>query len=303
MRDLGRRVLGVTFTALVAIGPATAAPLQAQVCGDADGNGSVTVTDGVQVLRGAAGLPSTCASRPALCDVDGNGTISVTDGVSVLRLAAGLAVSGNCQPSAASAVQDVTDSLLPFLTVGLGALARGGTSSAESAAATTNCDFGGTATNQKMNTLRVFTLDACVEGNMALGHFQFGGTIQFDTASGALTLDLTVDTLASGRTAHFVGTLQAAVASSAGFSLNDALALMIPEGTVTVHFHDLALDGNGDLASGSAQVTDDANALAFASFTMTVTSTTQADVHVIDDDASTTDLVLDLATGALTPAT
>ncbi len=64
------------------------------ICADADASGTVTVSDGVQTLRAAAGLSSVC--EPARCDVDGNGTISVTDGVNVLRLAAGLPVSANC---------------------------------------------------------------------------------------------------------------------------------------------------------------------------------------------------------------
>jgi hypothetical protein len=65
-------------------------------CGDADGNGSVTVTDGVQTLRAAAGLSSTCTLTR--CDVNGSGSITVSDGVQVLRAAAGLAVGGTCTP-------------------------------------------------------------------------------------------------------------------------------------------------------------------------------------------------------------
>lgn len=64
------------------------------ICGDADLSGTVTVTDGVQTLRTAAGLSSAC--DPSRCDVDGNGTVSVTDGVNVLRIAAGLPVSTDC---------------------------------------------------------------------------------------------------------------------------------------------------------------------------------------------------------------
>ena len=64
------------------------------VCGDADGNGSVTVSDGVQVLRAAAELSSSCTL--ARCDVDGNGAISVSDGVNVLRAAADLPFTPNC---------------------------------------------------------------------------------------------------------------------------------------------------------------------------------------------------------------
>ena len=68
----------------------------AQLCGDADANGSVTVTDGVQVLRAAAGLSSTCTEQPEDCDIDGSGGITVTDGVNVLRKAAGLPVTDAC---------------------------------------------------------------------------------------------------------------------------------------------------------------------------------------------------------------
>ncbi len=64
------------------------------MCGDADGNGQVTVTDGVNVLRAATGLSDTC--RLTSCDVDGNESITVTDGVNVLRTAAGLGASITC---------------------------------------------------------------------------------------------------------------------------------------------------------------------------------------------------------------
>ena len=72
----------------------TVGPTGSAICGDADGSGSVTVTDGVQTLRAAAELSSVCV--PTRCDLDGNGTISVTDGVNVLRAAAGLPFPANC---------------------------------------------------------------------------------------------------------------------------------------------------------------------------------------------------------------
>lgn len=68
-----------------------------ELCGDADGSGAVTVTDGVQTLRAAAGLESPCTA--ARCDVNGNGTITVTDGVQVLRAAAALPITGTCAPA------------------------------------------------------------------------------------------------------------------------------------------------------------------------------------------------------------
>ncbi len=58
------------------------------VCGDPDDSGTVTVTDGVQILSAAAELDSDCTA--AVCDVDDSGSVTVTDGVLVLRSAAGL---------------------------------------------------------------------------------------------------------------------------------------------------------------------------------------------------------------------
>jgi cysteine-rich repeat protein len=67
------------------------------VCGDADGSGTATLTDGVQILSAAAGLDSQCTL--ARCDVDGSGAVGVTDGVRVLRAAAGLPFEPNCPAS------------------------------------------------------------------------------------------------------------------------------------------------------------------------------------------------------------
>ena len=66
----------------------------AAVCGDADGNGEVTVSDGVQALRAAADLPSSCTLDR--CDVDDSGAVSVSDGVNVLRAAAALPFPNAC---------------------------------------------------------------------------------------------------------------------------------------------------------------------------------------------------------------
>jgi hypothetical protein len=71
----------------------------ATVCGDANGDGGVTVTDGVVVLRAAAGLASACTVDA--CDVDGNGAVTVTDGVLTLRAAAGLPNACGTQPAIA----------------------------------------------------------------------------------------------------------------------------------------------------------------------------------------------------------
>src|SRR5262245_52846282 len=66
----------------------------AAVCGDADGDGAVTTTDGVRILRLAAGLDDGCPTTG--CDVDGDGEVSVTDAVLALRRAAGLTIADAC---------------------------------------------------------------------------------------------------------------------------------------------------------------------------------------------------------------
>ena len=93
------RLGSVSFVLLglgLAIFPARAEAQVFKVCGDVDDNDTVSVTDGVQVLRAAAGLTSDCTD--AICDIDVSGTVSVTDGVIVLRKAAGLSITENCIP-------------------------------------------------------------------------------------------------------------------------------------------------------------------------------------------------------------
>ena len=66
----------------------------AQPCGDPDGSGRIDVTDGVLVLRAAAGLATPCTL--STCDLDGDGRTGVADGVNALRAAAGLPVAFTC---------------------------------------------------------------------------------------------------------------------------------------------------------------------------------------------------------------
>ncbi len=65
-----------------------------RACGDADGDATLTVTDGVRVLRAAAELPSSCL--PDFCDTDASGGVGVTDGVRVLRAATALPSDLQC---------------------------------------------------------------------------------------------------------------------------------------------------------------------------------------------------------------
>jgi glucose/arabinose dehydrogenase len=88
-----RRRIASSLSAACAAALLAAAPAAAQLCGDADRNGDVSVTDGVRALQSAAGLDG---CEPALCDLDGDGRVSVSDGVNVLRLAADLSAFTAC---------------------------------------------------------------------------------------------------------------------------------------------------------------------------------------------------------------
>ncbi len=124
-------------------------PASAETCGDVDANDQLTVTDGVNVLRAAAGLSGGCPLWA--CDVDGSGTITVTDGVNVLRAAAGLSASLSC----------VVD---PFLAsvqgengvVGIFMAAPGGLTPPAGAPQTvTNVVFGDAFVSGRVNTVTV----------------------------------------------------------------------------------------------------------------------------------------------------
>ncbi len=83
-------VLALVGVAVLAVGR----PVAAQVCGDADGDGTLTDIDAVGVLRAAATLPSSCTD--AVCDLDGDGVVTDVDGARALRAAAELPVELAC---------------------------------------------------------------------------------------------------------------------------------------------------------------------------------------------------------------
>lgn len=67
------------------------------VCGDADGNGSVSAVDALRVLRHAVGQPTSCPL--VVCDTDNNGGVQASDAQRVLRKAVGQNVVLNCPPA------------------------------------------------------------------------------------------------------------------------------------------------------------------------------------------------------------
>jgi hypothetical protein len=288
-------------TASLGAGPGSAAQA---VCGDATGDNTVTVTDGVQVLRAAAGLSTACSTTPAICDVDGSGSITVTDGVNVLRLAANLSVSTACT-AVDEDVQAVVDSLVPFLMIGLSDLAKA-TSSAQNtavlAAKTGACPFGGAINSDKTELDSRLTLNACIEGRSEIGNFQLDGTIDIVFVSGTATFDLSFEELSSGRIVRFSGAIPGRLRSGGGLIVNGGpLLVTTQEGNFDLMFDALELDAAGNIVSGSCRADDDDDS-ALTSVSIVVTSTIAANVHAVFDDDRTANAVLNLETGDLTSA-
>jgi hypothetical protein len=115
-----RRAWRCALVAALVVGGSAFDHASAQVCGDPSGDRNVTVADGVQVLRAAAGLDSLCATLPAVCDVDGSVATTVADGVNVLRAAAGLPSLRRCPTGVTGVLGGVeSDGPPPRLEIGM----------------------------------------------------------------------------------------------------------------------------------------------------------------------------------------
>jgi hypothetical protein len=103
MRQVDLKVTLLAVTAAMVL--LTSSSARGQGCGDADGDGNVTDVDGVNVLRAAASLSSSC-TLPT-CDINSDGVINDVDGVNVLRAAALLPATLNCPPPIEDFVEGV----------------------------------------------------------------------------------------------------------------------------------------------------------------------------------------------------
>lgn len=240
MRSRVARVAAVTAV----LGATLASPLRAETCGDADGGGSVSVTDGVQVLRAAAGLDAQCPSVE--CDVDGSGAVTVTDGVNVLRTAAGLAVTLRCSQLSAQETQvfgalQKSSQVTRLVALGLDASGNGGAS----AAATVGCPNGGTVTAEPGGVV----YEGCrVRSTICSGSAVIG--------DGEFTPDLECRDLAADRLFSLTGALAPSVTASGRVITGTAAGMQGSSSVFQFDYDALALDerSNGGRSSGQVDV-------------------------------------------------
>lgn len=65
------------------------------ICGDVDGDGTITASDALMILRASVGTENLTPEQTALADVDGDGNITANDALTVLRHSAGMVDGGN----------------------------------------------------------------------------------------------------------------------------------------------------------------------------------------------------------------
>jgi hypothetical protein len=230
-----------TLACTVLITIALATPAAAQLCGDANDNGTITVTDGVQALRAAADLSSTCEDG---CDVDGSGSITVSDGVNVLRKAAGLTINETCEFTGQEANGVVNPSLSIF-----DALTKvPGVGAASALLAAGDCDNDGTVERVDNRTASAATFTNC----------QIGGTILEGTISRALLGQgvvigfdaFQITRTKTGKSLTFNGQL-GVTSENAGKRLAGNVSITRSEGgSFTVQFQRILLAGDGSVIQG-----------------------------------------------------
>jgi hypothetical protein len=277
------------FAACAAALVMTVDTASAQVCGDADNSGTVTVTDGVQALRAAAALSSSCSA--STCDVDGSGAITVTDGVNVLRKAAGVAITENCP---GTSVDEQVESLLKSTLPVFGNLTKLGTAARAAAVQTLECDNPGGSATFDDETGEFFFDDCDSEGSNLDGSLVIGeNTLEFD---------INFTDLETGQSESLSGGISARV-SGETFVFDGFFELASDLGQFSVQFDSLQSDPAGEtFVGGSLQFSiDDGQLAGVDNIRLTFDPSNVAFVEVNLDDGSTLPFDYDVLTGELTP--
>jgi hypothetical protein len=217
-------------------------------------------------------------------------------------------------------VQAVVRDVLPFFTVaglttGVGtttgtqraahAPPRGIGVATQAAVTMDACPDGGTRTQDDQLTTVTVTLAACKFTDAQLGSFQFDGTITASLAAQTASINVTVQDLIDTRTVTFTGSVTGTPASGGGFVIDGGpITITTPEGDFTLTLDGLTVDGDGNVIAGGGTITDDDDLFELQQIVFTIrTGGLLADLVATFDDTSTTNFVVDLRTGAITPAT
>lgn len=263
----------------------------AQICGDADNNGQVSVTDGVAALRAAATLPNTCGG--GRCDVDGNGSITVTDGVNILRKAASLPITENCPgASVDQQVEELLQNTLPIF----GQLTKVGGGAAAQIAETFACD----------NQDGFFEIDPETGEisfvNCQLGVFVYDGTLSSDETGNTLFFDLSFTDLTTGEFFSFFGDLSFRSTQTGGIIAGSLDVSFEDLGEISVVFEEVETDIDDNFVGGSLLFNaTDSDIEGVVGIRVGFTTDVVVPVSVIFADESVITFDFDTISGELTP--
>jgi hypothetical protein len=276
---------------VVAVGAANVQSATAQTCGDANDDDAVSVTDGVQALRAAASLSSSCGEG---CDVDGSGSISVTDGVNILRKAAGLSFTAACEFTGEEANEVVTPSTGIFDAIGK----IPGIGGAE-AAGTAECDNDGTV-NVDQNGAQAFAAfvnceigGIILDGALSRATFGQGEVLAFDA--------LTITRIKTGRALTFSGQLTIAI-SQEGRRLSGTLDVdSEARGSFIVRFTRVLIIGGSPRDGGLLIDLGDADGGTIDSILITFATGNELEVRVQLRNGQVKQFILDRRTRLVRP--
>jgi hypothetical protein len=266
-----------------------AVPASAQLCGDADGNGQVSVTDGVQALRAAATLTNTCTA--ARCDVDGNGSISVTDGVNILRKAAALPITENC-PGTEAQIEELLQNTLPIF----GQLTKVGGAAAAQIAEVFACD----------NSEGFFEIDdetgEITFVNCQLDVFLYDGTLSSDDGGNTVFFDISFVDLTTDEFFSIFGDLGFRSTQTGGIIAGSLDISFEGLGEISVVFEEVETDIDDNFVGGSILFdATDSDIDGVVGIRVGFTTDVVVPVSVILDDQSVLDFDFDTISGELTP--
>lgn len=230
-----------TLAYAVLITIALVMPAAAQTCGDANDSGTITVTDGVQALRAAADLSSTCEDG---CDVDGSGSITVSDGVNILRKSAGLVINEACDFTGQEANGVVSPSLSIF--DALTKVPGVGASSALIAAG--DCDNDGTVERVQAGASSAATFTNCqiggaiLDGTISRAVLGQGVVIGFDAFQ--------ITRVKTGKSLTFNGQLGVASEQNGKRLVGNLSVSSSERGSFTIQFQRILLAADGSVIQG-----------------------------------------------------
>jgi len=252
------------FLAGVALMLSMSVDARAQICGDGDNSGAVTVTDGVQTL---------------------------TDGVNVLRKAAGLPITENCGGGGVNAqIQELLQNTVPIF----GGLTKIGSGASAAGGDTFQCDnvdgFFGIDGNQ------IFFDNCVLDGTL------YDGTLSASDDGSTLSFALDFTDLATGEFFSFFGNLSYRNVQGTNIIAGNLDISFSDLGDLFVDFEDVALDSNGNFVGGSLLFNaTDADIEGVVGIRVGFTTTTVSPVTVFLSDDTELDFTFDIVSGALTP--